>query len=214
MYDTKNFDDIIIRISDKTQALNTVFKGREQLFFQHQVLQELFSALYICTFNANRFEKHLNDTFENPHWQVVHKFLCGLILNKDVTELLNEAIEYGPHNVQQKKEILLQCIHKTILSEGLIKDINSIDLLYEARLTIKDSLSISFANRSLQDFNIFALFYVIRRASCISELNLQCSSLTASHVQMAYQLLSCGQAQVSCVIFVVTANVSQNQLLN
>ena len=59
-----------------------VFDGDTKLFFSHQTLQEYFAALYIAKeMSYAKFKEFVYADLFRPHWDVVRRFLCGILMN-------------------------------------------------------------------------------------------------------------------------------------
>ena len=75
--------DLIIALYGGKEGGSKVFDGDTKLFFSHQTLQEYFAASYIATeMSLAQFKTFVHDDLFRPHWGVVRRFLCGLLIGK------------------------------------------------------------------------------------------------------------------------------------
>jgi len=79
-----NVQDLIIAMYGGKREGSKVFDGDTKLFFSHQTLQEYFTALYIAKeMSYPKFKDFVYSDLFRPHWDVVRRFLCGILVNID-----------------------------------------------------------------------------------------------------------------------------------
>ena len=77
--------DLIIALYGGKREGSKVFDGDTKLFFSHQTLQEYFSALYIAKeMSYSDFKEFVYADLFRPHWDVVRRFLYGILVNSDL----------------------------------------------------------------------------------------------------------------------------------
>ena len=74
--------DLIIAMYGGKKEGSKVFDGDTKLFFSHQTLQEYFAALFIAKeMSYAKFKEFVYTDLFRPHWDVVRRFLCGILVN-------------------------------------------------------------------------------------------------------------------------------------
>ena len=74
--------DLIIALYGGKQEGSKVFDGDTKLFFSHQAIQEYFSALYVAKeMSYTNFKEFVYADLFRPHWNVVRRFLYGILVN-------------------------------------------------------------------------------------------------------------------------------------
>ena len=86
--------DLIIALYGGKEGGSKMFDGDTKLFFSHQALQEYFSACYIAKdMPLTQFKAFLRRDLFRPHWDVVRRFLCGLLIGAE-RHLSSKCLHY------------------------------------------------------------------------------------------------------------------------
>ena len=87
--------DLIIAMYGGKPGGSKVFDGDTKLFFSHQALQEYFTAMYIAKeMSYSKFKEFIYSDLFRPHWDVVRRFLCGILVNVDQKPSKNIKLFY------------------------------------------------------------------------------------------------------------------------
>nr|XP_039258628.1 uncharacterized protein LOC120335211 [Styela clava] len=97
--------DIIIKVPGKNMFNQHLMEGDHLMFFSHQVLQEVLSALYISNMDFTTFRTFIETEFRDDHWAVVRHLLGGIILNPDIESSL--ITNFSPDARQDEKKKIL-----------------------------------------------------------------------------------------------------------
>jgi len=78
----KDVEDLTVVFPAPLNAANgRLFDGESKLYFNHQTLQEYFSACYVAEKTApGEFKRFVKNDLFKPHWSMVRRFLAGLLI--------------------------------------------------------------------------------------------------------------------------------------
>nr|CAB3263191.1 uncharacterized protein LOC104266015 [Phallusia mammillata] len=80
-----NVQDLVIVIARHLAFNQRLFDGDKILYFMHQMLQEIFAAMYISQYMPEEeFNEIIDEIVAGGHWAMVRRFMCGLLLDKEV----------------------------------------------------------------------------------------------------------------------------------
>ncbi|XP_077966016.1 uncharacterized protein LOC144419823 [Styela clava] len=91
--DTNSIRDLVIKVPGRTLASHCLLDGTQEIYFSHQVIQEILAAMFVSEMEIGEFEEFMNK-FHQDHWSVVLKFICGILLNPTL------AIDWPPQMLQ------------------------------------------------------------------------------------------------------------------
>lgn len=198
---------------------NLVLKTNEKssnFQFQHQMLQDFFAALFICIQNIDRFHKEVSAIFNNEGWNLVIKILCGLMLNIDVIDLLNEVTDGRVVDMEKKQEILLEHIIKSFFEDGVLSNLEHIITLHECNYEFSQQIiEIDLSNEILQDFEMFCVSSVVNLIHCIKKLKL--SNSTKLQIQRLCSLVPHNEKKVIIllvIVFVIQSKINYIEKLS
>nr|XP_039264293.1 uncharacterized protein LOC120340106 [Styela clava] len=92
--------DFVIKVPGKNMFNQHLMEGDHLMFFSHQILQEVLSALYISSMDSTTFRTFIETEIRDDHWAVVRRFLSGIILNPDIESSLITNFSSG--NISSK----------------------------------------------------------------------------------------------------------------
>ncbi|XP_077972374.1 uncharacterized protein LOC120339895 [Styela clava] len=166
--DPNDVHDFIIKVPGKNMFNQHLMEGDHLMFFSHQILQEVLSALYISNMDSTAFRAFIETEMDYDHWAVVRHFLSGIILNPDIESSLIANLSSG---ARQDEKIRFVREFLTSKSSQKMKSCHRLDLfgtLYEANDTelihscIKE---INFKFESITTVGMHAMSSVMRRCN-------------------------------------------------
>nr|XP_039256309.1 uncharacterized protein LOC120333023 [Styela clava] len=188
--------DIIIKVPGKNMFNQHLMEGDHLMFFSHQVLQEVLSALYISNMDSTTFRKFIETEFQDDHWAVVRHLLGGIILNPDIESSL--VTNFSPDARQdEKKKILREFLSSQSYEE--MESYQKLELygtLYEANDTdlIQSCIrEIEFSGESFTTAGMHVMSSDIRRCNHLTRVRLKGCYLNAElvHILMSNLEGSC-----------------------
>nr|XP_039263689.1 uncharacterized protein LOC120339593 [Styela clava] len=133
--ESREVNSIIINVPGKSMFNQRLMEIDHLMFFSHQVIQEILSALYISNMDSTMFRNFVETEIEGDHWAVVRRLLSGIILNPDIESKL--ITNFSPDARQdEKRRILKEFLEYQ--SYGYMKPYQNMELygtLYEANDT-------------------------------------------------------------------------------
>ncbi|XP_077973547.1 uncharacterized protein LOC120338482 [Styela clava] len=173
-------DAVSISIITPRGGRGSILQGNDLLFFSHQSLQEMLSALFICEMNLVNFTKFVAENLGKPRFLVVRKSLCGVLMDDDLFQQAEPMLIHEMTNVEEKREILRDFFTKELRRPNLEgADLLEIILsLHECRegidAVIKENLyQINLENSPLSPGDCHALGSVISRCNVFDDLDIQ-----------------------------------------
>ncbi|CAK8688618.1 unnamed protein product [Clavelina lepadiformis] len=159
-----------------------ILSGETQFYFSHMVWQEFFTAIGLLVFTKYvDFEKHYS-IFDDSAWQVLIKFMCGLLSPKSFESLKSIFIDISVNEDSRNllKKFLLSVATIQFTSEkNTDKFLRVCSWLYEAQ---DDDLTNEFAQAlsanidlsgPLLPGDVISLHYVLRKCKKASTLMLR-----------------------------------------
>ncbi|XP_077969743.1 uncharacterized protein LOC120341408 isoform X2 [Styela clava] len=201
--------DIIIKVPGKNMFNQHLMEGDHLMFFSHQVLQEVLSALYISNMDSTTFRTFIETEFRDDHWAVVRHLLGGIILNPDIES--NLITNFSPDARQDEKKKILREFLVSQPHEGMesYQKLELYGTLYEANDTdlIQSCIrEIYFELESLTTAGMHVMSSNIRRCNHLTRVCLINCNLNAELVHILKSNL-----EGSC-LKVKRFDVSRNQL--
>ncbi|XP_077969750.1 uncharacterized protein LOC120335211 isoform X1 [Styela clava] len=179
--------DIIIKVPGKNMFNQHLMEGDHLMFFSHQVLQEVLSALYISNMDSTTFRTFIEIEFRDDHWAVVRHLLGGIILNPDIES--NLVTNFSPDARQdEKKKILREFLSSQSHEE--MESYQKLELygtLYEANDTdlIQSCIrEIDFENESFTTAGMHVMSSDIQRCNHLTWVRLINCNLNAELVHI------------------------------
>nr|XP_039264021.1 NACHT, LRR and PYD domains-containing protein 4C-like [Styela clava] len=179
--------DFVIKVPGKNSFNQHLMEGDHQMFFSHQILQEVLSALYISSMDSTTFRTFIETEIRDDHWAVVRRFLSGIILNPDIESSLITNLSSGARQ-DDKREILkkflaFQSSRKMKLYEklelfGTLYEANDTDLIHSC---IKD---IIISNECFTTVGMHTMSSVMRRCGQLDQVDLFQCGLNAELVHI------------------------------
>lgn len=186
--DINQLDDLVIIINEHKPGIQEHLKGRKLIFFSHQVLQEALSSLHIANMELNKFRSIVSTIFGDKRWSVVVRILCGIIMNVNVNETLELAIDDGIEEINEKREIVLKLVRDTFLKYKTIAQLEHLHILYECNLSHNQSVSLKLQGNQLKYYDVFCVSSIICHLKDVRELNLSSLLPTNSNTISSSQL--------------------------
>lgn len=75
--------DLVVLVPGSTLLGRNLMEGHYRLFFCHQSIQEMLTALNIIEMSRETFTEFVTKSSSENHWSVVRRFLCGVLLNEE-----------------------------------------------------------------------------------------------------------------------------------
>nr|CAB3260256.1 uncharacterized protein LOC100175027 [Phallusia mammillata] len=97
--DVKVQDFVIKGAQHSWFPVQKLFEGNMIFYFMHQMLQEIFAAIYICMFMPDSvFNQIVHQVVNEGRWSMVRRFMCGILLgngqrNKKSERFFNELVQ-------------------------------------------------------------------------------------------------------------------------
>nr|XP_039258510.1 uncharacterized protein LOC120335076 [Styela clava] len=172
--------DIIIKVPGKNMFNQHLMEGDHLMFFSHQVLQEVLTALYISNMDSTTFRTFIETEFRDDHWAVVRHLLGGIILNPDIESSL--VTNFSPDARQDEKKKILREFLASQSRKGMAsyQKLELYGTLYEANDTdlIQSCIrEIDFRGESFTTAGMHVMSSDIRRCNhltlvCLADCNL------------------------------------------
>ncbi|XP_077972200.1 uncharacterized protein LOC120339593 [Styela clava] len=172
-------NDIIINVPGKSMFNQRLMEVDHLMFFSHQVIQEILSALYISNMDSTMFRNFVETEIEGDHWAVVRRLLSGIILNPDIESKL--ITNFSPDARQDEKRRILKDFLASLSSDYLssYQKLELYGALYEANDTdlIQSCIkNINFDRVSFTAAGMHAMSSVMRRCNQLDLVRLiQCN---------------------------------------
>ncbi|XP_077972476.1 ribonuclease inhibitor-like isoform X3 [Styela clava] len=179
--------DFVIKVPGKNMFNQHLMEGDHLMFFSHQIFQELLSALYISSMDSTTFRTFIETEIRDDHWEVVRRFLSGIILNPDIESSLITNLSSGARQ-DDKREVLRKFL--AFQSSQKMKSYEELELfgtLYETNdtdLICSCIKNINFSNESFTTVGMHAMSSVMRRCSQLEFVRLQNCNLNAELVHI------------------------------
>nr|XP_039264287.1 uncharacterized protein LOC120340101 [Styela clava] len=179
--------DFVIKVPGKNMFNQHLMEGDHLMFFSHQILQEVLSALYISNMDSTTFRTFIETEIRDEHWAVVRRFLSGIILNPDIESSLITNLSSGARQ-DDKREILRKFLASQ--SSQKMKSYQKLELfgtLYEANdadLIHSCTKDINFSNEPFTSVGMHAMSSVMRRCSQLDQVRLVMCGLNAELVHI------------------------------
>lgn len=100
--DLKEFDllpksvcDLVAYVPGKTVLGQYLMEGHYRLYFCHQSIQEMLAALSIIESDLSSFQLFVEENLHKPHWSIVRRFVCGVLLNHETFTNADNIIPEG-----------------------------------------------------------------------------------------------------------------------
>ncbi|XP_076819584.1 uncharacterized protein LOC143465263 isoform X1 [Clavelina lepadiformis] len=92
--DVETVQDLVIVHHSRKGPNSRIIRGKRQMHFSHQTIQECFAALYILlNMSVAEFRDFTTSTLFLDHWSMVRQFTCGLLV--DITlETVDEDFDW------------------------------------------------------------------------------------------------------------------------
>nr|XP_039262659.1 uncharacterized protein LOC120338778 isoform X2 [Styela clava] len=127
--------DFVIKVPGKNMFNQHLMEGDHLMFFSHQILQEVLSALYISNMDSIAFRTFIETEIRDDHWAVIRRFLSGNILNPDIESSLITNLSSGARQ-DDKREILRKFLaHQSSQEMESYQKLELFGTLYEANDT-------------------------------------------------------------------------------
>ncbi|XP_078490682.1 NACHT, LRR and PYD domains-containing protein 1b allele 2-like [Ciona intestinalis] len=96
---------------EKSQHLKTkMLQGKKRSCFPHIIWQEVFAAVHLILFMAKEDFRRCMDTFTNPHWKVVTRFMFGICNSASYKDLKVIFQSCEIKDYERKKQVLKSLI--------------------------------------------------------------------------------------------------------
>nr|XP_039248747.1 uncharacterized protein LOC120326500 isoform X1 [Styela clava] len=173
--------DIIIKVPGNNMINQHLMEGDHLMFFSHQILQEVLTALYIADMEPSKFHAFITNNMRADHWGVVLRLLGGAVLNPDIEQKFIQ--DFSDVARYEEKKNILRAFLKTQISKSKLpyQQLNLFGTLYEANdvSLIRSAVKrIDFVGASLTEEGIYAMSSVMRQCSQLDLLRLAKCGLT------------------------------------
>ncbi|XP_078490750.1 uncharacterized protein LOC108950626 isoform X2 [Ciona intestinalis] len=91
-----------------------ILEGKKRSYFIHLIWQEIFAAVHLMLFMPQEDFRRCMDTFKDPHWEVVTRFLFGICNSTSYEDLKVIFPALMIKDYKEKKEILMSLIPRQI----------------------------------------------------------------------------------------------------
>nr|XP_026695372.1 uncharacterized protein LOC108950626 isoform X2 [Ciona intestinalis] len=91
-----------------------ILEGKKRSYFIHLIWQEIFAAVHLMLFIPQEDFRRCMKTFEDPHWEVVTRFMFGICNSTSCKDLKVIFPALMIKDYKEKKEILMSLIPRQI----------------------------------------------------------------------------------------------------